>query len=156
MDAWRARAAWLMKGFQAPGKHTHVLLQQILEFLNGDTQSPTITHWCLACTESGKPCCQDDSDALNKALAMLTPFVSKGYAVPLLYRMKHYGPAASFIRVACCLHNILPRVLAMDKQTAKSADRPGSELGNIIDTLLAEKPGKTVEGLSETDVATGE
>ena len=116
------------------------LLADTLEFFNGDTTQPLFVHWCLQNNGSGKPCCENETDSLNKGIALLVAFLSKGYAVPLLYRMKHYGPAAAFMRVVCCLHNILPRVLQVsgDKQTMKAANRPGTEFSGIVDTLLAE------------------
>ncbi|CAK9000125.1 PARP-type domain-containing protein (Fragment) [Durusdinium trenchii] len=47
MSEWQRRAAWLLKDFQAPAKVQEKLLGQILQFLNGDTRSDTITHWPL-------------------------------------------------------------------------------------------------------------
>ena len=138
MSEWQRRAAWLLKDFQAPAKVQEKLLGQILQFLNGDTRSDTITHWCLTETESGGPCCKSDSEAWNKMVSLLCPFLSRGYAVPLLYRMKHYGPAAAYIRVGCCLHQLLPRILAVDDAGIKEAGNPSSNLCQVVDALLAD------------------
>ena len=138
MSEWQRRAEWLLKDFQAPAKVQEKLLGQILQFLNGDTRSDTITHWCLTETESGGPCCKSDSEAWNKMVSLLCPFLSRGYAVPLLYRMKHYGPAAAYIRVGCCLHQLLPRILAVDDAGIKEAGNPSSNLCQVVDALLAD------------------
>eukprot|EP00438_Fugacium_kawagutii_P004340 Skav207877 [mRNA] locus=scaffold664:397187:404489:+ [translate_table: standard] len=139
MDSWKKRAAWLVAGFQASAKSTELLLRELLDFFNGDTSESVLVHWCIPNKVSGKLCCENDAASLNKGISLLTSFLTKGFAVPLLYRMKHYSPAAAFIRVGCCIHNILPRVLCMDKQSLTPADRPGSELSNVVDTLLGEK-----------------
>ena len=113
------------------------LLGQILEFLNGDTKSDTLVHWCLSSTESG-PCCSSDAESWNKLVSLLCPFLSRGFAVPLLYRMKHCGPAASYIRVGCCLHRLLPRILAVQDGGIKEVYNPGSNLCQVVDALLAD------------------
>ena len=152
MAHWRKRAQWLRGDFQSPSRHTERLLDQLLNFLNGDTRGDTLTHWCLTSDESGKPCCKNDQDSWNKLVSLLTPFLTKGYPVPLLYRMKHYGPAASYIRVGCCLHRLLPRVLAVDQAGIKAADTPGSHLCQVVDALLADNnPVQPDQVLSESD-----
>ena len=156
METWRKRSAWLLKGFQA-SKTTVSILKEILDFFNGDTSDQVLVHWCIPNSVSGKPCCKDDAESLNKGISLLTSFLTKGYAVPLLYRMKHYGPAASFIRVGCCLHSILPRILNVDKQALSPADRPGSDLSNIVDTLLGtEHPKKRSESESNKNLSPAE
>lgn len=159
MATWKRRAAWLLKDFQSPSKTTVKLLADILDFFNGDTTQPLFVHWCLQNDGSGKPCCADETESLNKGIALLVAFLSKGYAVPLLYRMKHYGPAAAFMRVVCCLHNILPRVLQVsgDKQKMKAANQPGSDFSGIVDTLLADNTpaqSQADQMLSKTDFET--
>lgn len=156
---WKRRADWLRKDFQSPAKSTVQLLENILDFFNGDTAETTCVHWCVQSTKSGKPCCADDADSLSKAIAMMAAFFSKGFAVPLLYRMKHYGPAAAFMRVGCCLHQILPRVLNItgNKQKLKGANMPGSEFSNVVDALLADnKPAafQSEQPLSNSDFET--
>ena len=137
MQSWQRRAEWLSVGFKSAAKHTRSAVQEILQFLNGDTQSPKLIHWCKA--KNGEPCCVDDSASWNRVAALLVGFFSKGYPVPLLYRMKHYAPAAAYIRFGCCLHNILPRILSEEHQHAvKSADQPGSHMAELVDALLAE------------------
>lgn len=146
MGTWRKRASWLLQTFQSTAKGTRELLKEMLDFFNGDTTSCILTHWCAPNSVSGEPCCKDDTQALNKAISLLTSFLTRGYGVPLLYRMKHYAPAASFIRVGCCLHNILSQVLSVDKDILTPADRPGSDMSNVIDTLLGGEKKKTQGG----------
>lgn len=132
MAVWRSRALWLCSGFQSRSKGTVALVEELLQFLNGDTRQHTLVHFCKS-TPAG-PCCSSDTDAFNKLASMLTAFLAKGFPVPLLYRMKHYSGAASFIRVGCCLHNLLPRILEELRSNPK--DRPGSQLSEAIDVLL--------------------
>lgn len=152
METWRKRATWLLKDSQSFSKSTRLLLREILDFFNGDSQSQTVVHWCLRNNGSGKPCCASDAESLNKAITLLTSFFAKGFAVPLLYRMKHYGPAAAFVRLGCCLHKILPRVLLVDQKLLTQADGVGNELSNLVDTLLADnKPQSSSQAGSLND-----
>ena len=69
-----------------------------------------------------------------RLLSLLIPLIGQGYQTPLLYRMKHYTPAASFAKVATCGFQVLPQALqAMDEQ------RTGNEEDlSLVDHLLAE------------------
>ena len=143
MDAWKKRAAWLMQGFDSRSKRTTDSLKNLLGFLNGDTSQRTgpLVRWCLLpANNDGKTCCQDDSDSWNRLVSMLSSFLCKAYAVPLLHRMKHYAPAASYVKVSTNLHGILPRILEeMENASATSANR--SVLSEVVDVLLAENGG---------------
>ncbi|CAK9049182.1 unnamed protein product [Durusdinium trenchii] len=143
MDAWKKRAAWLMQGFDSRSKRTTDSLKNLLGFLNGDTSQRTgpLVRWCLLpANNDGKTCCQDDSDSWNRLVSMLSSFLCKAYAVPLLHRMKHYAPAASYVKVSTNLHGILPRILEeMENVSATSANR--SVLSEVVDVLLAENGG---------------
>ena len=129
MVVWKLRAQWLMNRFDSRSKATVALLAEMLEFLNGDTTQDVLAHFC-------KPnCCKSDEDTFNKVATLLTSFFSKGFPVPLLYRMKHYAAASSFMRVGCCMHRLLPRIL-VEMNSSKPVDRPGSHLSEAIDVLL--------------------
>lgn len=153
MREWKQRAVWLARDFKSSPKQSMLLLE-ILSFLNGDTTSLILCHWCKRDDDTGEPCCTDDSHAWNKLVAMLVRFFSKGYAVPLLYRMKHYAPAAAYIRLGCCLHKLLPRILSTEnQQSAKSVDVPGNPMSLVIDALLAENsPSQPDQILSKSDL----
>lgn len=140
MDEWKARAAWLLNGFTSSSKNMKTGLEDFLHFANGNTCSSVITHWCLTSQGPGKPpCCQSDEEARCKLLSHLVPFVGRGYQTPLLYRMKHYAPASSFIKVGTCCFNILPRVLAEMEEDASSKH---PEDASLIDSLLGSSEAK--------------
>ena len=115
----------------------------MLEFLNGNTAESPIIHWCTP------GCCQNNSDAIAKVLRLTIPFFSRGFAVPLLYRFKHFAPASSFLKVGVTIHNILPRALLM---FGKELD---PEASSWIDTLLApdtsKQPANAAPGALSTD-----
>lgn len=121
--------------------------EEILGFINGDTSGDTLTHWCLP------GCCSSDKESWNKLVKLLIPWMGRGFAVPLLSRFKHYGPASSYIKVGCGLCRILPRILeTMQSQTGNI----NADVTNIIDTLLADSSISATagEGLSEKDLQT--
>ncbi|CAK9064265.1 unnamed protein product [Durusdinium trenchii] len=124
---WKARAQWISRNFDSPGKIAKENLESILEFCNGDTCSPRVIHWCCGC-------CDSDEQALSKVLRLLVPLMGKGYPTPFLSRFKHFGPAISYIRVFCTLHGLLPRILLGLKDNCK----PGAELVSMVDALLAD------------------
>lgn len=133
MPQWKKRSAWLRKGFQA-SKGTVDLLDKILDFINGDTTQSTMVHWCLS---PGSPnagrCCENDAEAWSKVASMLTAFLSNGYPVPLLYRMKHYATASSFIRVTCSMCGILRTVL----NHMAEGETSSSSMADLADVLMA-------------------
>ena len=102
-----------------------------------------MVHWCLLDTGSGKPCCESDAQSWTKLASMLTSLLANAYPVPLLYRLKHYASASSFVRVGCCLHAIFPRALLRVGQTSSSE----GSMSELVDMLLAQK-GEA----SQTDV----
>lgn len=133
MARWKQRAQWLLDGFTSSSKQTKLDLEALLSFANGDTTSPTITHWCLTSQANARPCCNTEEEARCKLISLLIPFFSRGYQTPLLYRMKHYAPASSFIKVGTCFFNVLPRALAeMDLPRVNVEDL------EIADSLLAD------------------
>lgn len=147
MDQWKVRSAWLLNGFTSSSKNMKASLEDFLHFANGNTCSSVITHWCLTSQGPGKPpCCQSDDEARCKLLSHLIPFMGRGYQTPLLYRMKHYAPASSFIKVGTCCFNILPRVLAeMDEHV--SSNHP--EDASLIDSLLGSSEAKPFSAESD-------
>ena len=148
LEHWKKRAAWLRKGFEGP-KAAITLLDDVLAFLNGDTRETTMVHWCLLDTGSGKPCCDSDAQSWTKLPSMLTSLLSNAYPVPLLYRMKHYASASSFVRVGCCLHSILPRALLRVGQT-RSSEGAMSET-EMVDIQEGEAAQSDVGGRKLTD-----
>ena len=122
------------------GKRVKEAMADMIAFANGDSTQESVVHWCLAAGNNRPACCQGDSEALTKLLSHLVPFFSKGYDCPLLYRMKHFGQASSYIKFACCFFNILPRALAeLGEARAKDATT------SLADAFLAETGLQTVE-----------
>ena len=156
MSNWRKRAEWLVRGFDSRSKATVTALQDLVQFLNGntaDSQGPLV-HWCLLpANNGGQVCCESEGDAWNRLISCLTAFLAKGFAVPLLYRMKHYCQASSYMRVATNLHGILPRILQEMKSITMSSASSNSKLSEVVDVLLAEsKVGQQPsQGLSNED-----
>lgn len=136
---WQKRAKWISEGYCAPTKNAKETLSEILKFVNGDTTSDTITHWCLL-----PGCCQSDSESINKLLKLLVPFFGKGFSTPLLYRFKHYGPASSYIKVGCTLCQLLPNALARLDQSVSSKN---AEYSAMLDVLLADNSSFKEEDL---------
>ncbi|CAK9052431.1 PARP-type domain-containing protein (Fragment) [Durusdinium trenchii] len=79
--------------------------------------------------------CGDALEA-NSAAFNLERFTAQ--LITVLKRMKHCGPAASYIRVGCCLHRLLPRILAVQDGGIKEVYNPGSNLCQVVDALLAD------------------
>ena len=137
---WDTRAAFLIRDYDGTyGKLANKTLQELLNFANGDSSGTVITHWCLLSDSSGRPCCQSDQDALCRFLALAVPFFSKGYPVPLLYRMKHYKPASSFVKIGCMFFNLLPRVLA---EMHLHQQQPETDLARCVDAFMSETTGR--------------
>lgn len=156
MSNWRKRAEWLVRGFDSRSKATVTALQDLVQFLNGntaDSQGPLV-HWCLLpANNGGQVCCESEGDSWNRLISCLTAFLAKGFAVPLLYRMKHYCQASSYMRVATNLHGILPRILQEMESISMSSASSNSKLSEVVDVLLAEsKVGQQPsQGLSNED-----
>lgn len=128
---WEKRAQWLLRDFISTNKQATTLLQDAFRFANGDSRSDVVVHWCLTPRPGEPPCCDSDEEALCKLLSHVIPIFGKGFPTPLLYRMKHYGPASSFVKIGCCFFNILPRALqAMDDIDGSS------EMFTAVETLL--------------------
>ena len=93
-------------------------------------------------------CCSSDEESLSKFLSLAVPLLSKGFATPLLYRMKHYGPASSYMKVGCSFCKLVPRVLQeMEHLSAEKAD---GELASLVDAFLHES-GHVADGSSRTE-----
>lgn len=139
MTQWRQRAEWLVRDFIAGPRSTKECLDDLLRFCNGDSCGTTVVHYCLADTGNGKPCCASDDESLGKLLSHAVAFYSRGYQTPLLYRMKHYGPASSFLKFSAAFFNILPQALAL-------VHSEGSEAASsLADALLAETGFQSLE-----------
>ena len=136
---WQKRAQWLVRDFVTTSKNTREALQDMILFANGDSSLPTVVHWCVSMP--GRNCCDSDEESMCKFLSHAVPFFSKGYQTPLLYRMKGYGPASSWVKFGCGFFNLLPRVL----QVMGSAE-PSSELASLADAFLAESRFQAVGG----------
>lgn len=136
---WQKRAHWLVRDFVTTSKNTRESLHDFISFANGDSSLPTVVHWCVSMP--GRNCCDSDEESICKFLSHAVPFFSKGYQTPLLYRMKGYGPASSWVKFGCGFFNLLPRVL----QAMDSAE-PSSELASLADAFLAESRFQDVGG----------
>ena len=107
-------------------------LADMMSFLNGDNSQNVLQHYCLQ-GHGPHNCCNSDDEALCKLLSHLVPFWARGYNTPLLYRMKHYGPASSFMKLGCCWFGILPQIMREVQATKASND---TELAALVDTFL--------------------
>lgn len=137
MELWRQRADWLLKDFISTGKKAKGWLEQMLEFANGDTSAPVITHWCLTSKgPRGEPCCKSDEESIYKFLSHAVYWFGKGFDTPLLYRMKHYGVASSFMKIGTNFFNLLPRAL---QEMASMNPKQSAENSEFVDALLLEQ-----------------
>ena len=135
---WDRRAAFMLRDYDATNnKLARDLLERLLQFANGDSSGSVITHFCLMSDGNGEPCCKSDQEAICKFLAVAVPFFCKGYPTPLLYRMKHYKPASSYIKVGCMFFNLLPRVLA----EIHSQQQLDSEIAQCVDVFMKDATG---------------
>ena len=136
---WEQRAAFLIRDFDGTrNKMAKDNLRKLLDFANGDSTGDIITHFCLL-SENGVPCCQSEQESLCKFLTVAVPFFCKGFSTPLLYRMKHYKPASSYIKVGCMFFHILPRVLA----AMQSNTQPDTDLSRCVDIFMKESASHT-------------
>ena len=143
MREWRARAEWIQRSFDCPSKAATELLKEFLEFANGDTTCETLTHFC------SPGCCSSSEESFQKLLKKIVPLLARGYAVPLLYRIKHFSGAAGYMKFACCAFRLLPRVLAQMEKNAADSSEPGSGFASLVETLLSDH--KTAEQPSAED-----
>ena len=135
MTKWRKRADWLYENFITNTKQAKESLAELMAFANGDSTTPVLTHYCLI-GQSGRPdCCSSDAEAICKWLSHCIPFLCRGYQCPLLYRMKHYGPASSFVMLTTCFFRILPNVLGHMEASTGNLDE---DMETLVDTLLAD------------------
>ena len=137
---WRRRTNWLQKAYIPTTKEAKTSLADFIHFANGDSCSETIVHWCLQDTPLGKPCCSSDEDSFAKLLSHVIPLFTKGFATPLLYRMKHFGPASSFVKVGCCLFRLLPRAVEEMQSTDAAPD-----VASVAETFLSEGGYQSLE-----------
>lgn len=139
MEAWTNRCEWLLRDFVCNSRATKESLRDMFRVGNGDSTQPVVTHWCLTSKGPGQgPCCNSDEEALMKFLSHAVHFFGRGYETPLLYRLKHFGPASSFTKTGCCYFNLLPQILKeMDVTTPPS----GFENASFVDALLSDNVG---------------
>eukprot|EP00435_Cladocopium_sp_Y103_P032496 s25_g8.t1 len=139
MAQWERRARWLQAGFNCTAsKSWNAMLKDMMQFVNGDSTEPTLHHFCKIGVGGAPNCCDSDEESVCKLLSHLVPFWCRGYQTPLLYRMKHYGPAASFMKLGCCWFNFLPQALSYMEAARRGTD---SEIGRLVDTFLADSGG---------------
>ena len=131
MAAWKKRAEWLIRDFSTNAKSTKEGLRDLVEFANGDSRGSKVVHYCLIGGE--RPCCESSEESLCKFLSHAVQILTRGYPTPLLYRMKHYSGASSFIRFGCNFFQMLPRVLQeLDSST------PNNDIVSLADALMSE------------------
>lgn len=135
MILWQAQAERLKAVYWSNSRKRRDLLAECLEFCNGNLAETAVTHFCKF-TASGEPCCENSQAALSKALKLLVPFFSAGFAPPLLYRFKYYSEAAGYALIRCHVHRLLVRALecidsGSSESTSVSAELVGMLLGEM-------------------------
>ena len=99
---WRAKASRIFST-ELSGPPVQFLLVD-----NGDLTGHLIIHWCLG------QCCGSDEEAFEKCVRAFMQLFGKGFPVPLLYRWKHFEPAADYVLKGLLLHGgILREVLGV-------------------------------------------
>ena len=138
METWKKRTTWLLNDFIATGngKTIKQALADLFHFANGDSEQSTFVHWCLVPSDGKPPCCSSDGECVAKALSHIIPIFCRGYDVPLLYRMKHFGQASSYVKLGCSFFKLLPQALAELQDLKASQD-----ITCWADALLAEGRG---------------
>lgn len=131
---WKKTRESLMLSFQSSSKLRKRAFMNCLEFFNGDLSSQCVMHYCTP-GEDGEYCCTNYTDALQKCMKLIVPFLAKGFPVPLLYRFKHYDEAISFIVFGTTLHALLTRTLAT--MSLGNSGGPEQE-AKMVDRLLAD------------------
>lgn len=151
MQAWQKRSQWFCRDFVSKSRRAKESLEALFKVANGDTSSSVITHWCLLPQgASSRACCESDEEAMYKFLSHAIYFFGRGFDTPLLYRLKHYGPASSFVKIGSCVHSILPRVLKhMDEINKHPQQQTDEESRTFIDSLLSDNHSS--EGLLSQD-----
>lgn len=131
MDAWQRRAAWLTRDFITNAKTTKQALEELVRFANGNSCGTKVIHYCLI--GGDRPCCDSQEESLCKLLSHVVAFYGRGFQTPLLYRMKHYGAASSWMRFACAFFALFPQAL----QELQSCT-PSNEVTSLADASLTE------------------
>ena len=132
-QSWQRRSEWMLRNFCAASKTSLTGLQDVLKFLNGDTTSHTVFHWCVS--SGTQECCRSESESIGKLIKLVLPWFGRAFDVPLLSRFKHYGPASSYMKIGCALHGLLPRALENLRDNTSIVN---SDIASMIDTLLAD------------------
>ena len=141
MGEWQERTSWLLRDFVTSTKSAREGFEAMARFGNGDSSKSVVVHWCLM----GPPaCCENDQDALCKMMSHAIPTITNGFQTPLLYRMKHYGQASSWIKFGTCYFGLVPRALEM-----MQAGEPNSDCLSVADAFLGGVPSV---GATEIDL----
>ena len=145
---WEQRTAWILRDFQSTAKSTKRCAEAFLEFANGDTTCEIVTHFCITRHGNTPACCASDEEALCKLLSRAVPLFCKGFQTPLLYRMKHYAPASSYMKLAGSCFNLLPRILA---ELEHAATERNADLAQQVDTFMHDAGESGAADLEEGD-----
>ena len=140
MVLWRERTKWLERDFITGPNSTREALKEMVHFANGDSSGTKVVHYCLLESHHGRPCCESDEEALGKMLSHAIQFYPRGFQTPLLYRMKHYGQASSYVKFGCAFFALLPQALQV-----MSSSEASIEATSLADALLAESDFQGVE-----------
>ncbi|CAE7402212.1 unnamed protein product [Symbiodinium sp. CCMP2592] len=142
MPVWQKRTAWILRDYQSTSLGAQKLARSPLDFANGDSTKDVIVHHCLLPREGEPPCCSSHDESVCKFLAQAVPLLSRGFPTPLLYRMKHYGPASSYMKLAGSCFGLLRRVLCEMESSAVQSANDG-ELAQYVDAFLQDssRPG---------------
>ena len=132
MPEWRCRADWIQRSFDCPSKAARQKLVDFLEFANGDSRLDTVTHYC-------RNCCESNEESFQKLLHLAIPLFARGFSVPLLYRFKHFSPAAGYMKFGCCAFRLLPRIMAQMQQNAANSTGAGSEVASLVQDILCQE-----------------
>ena len=110
--------------------------QMILGMLNDDWNRPLrancgkLVHYCIP------GCCGSDKACQTKMKAALKASVGSFFDVPLLYRWKHFDPAAQFVLRNIIIHNVMSFV--WEASMNKSFDDSNIDLAAFIDADSAD------------------
>ena len=141
---WRKIAVAVKDSISISSPQKMQQLSNMIDFLNGDWSQPTICHYCTF--SEGKACCESYKQSLCKCLKVCIPYFASGFGVPLLYRFKHYGPAASFAYMGCRVHQLLGRAMSLLDTT------PSASQG-WIDALLGSQSEAFLDDLLDQDAS---
>lgn len=110
--------------------------QLILTMLNDDWNRPLrqncgkLTHYCVP------GCCASDKACQTKIKAALRASVGSFFDVPLLYRWKHFDPAAQFVLRNIIIHNVMSFV--WEASMNKCFDDANVDLAAFVDADSAD------------------